>query len=203
MKKNLNRFGLGSLLFVLLAFSPQLMEIPDKPEDISPLLIGEKIPNTKIYDLENKGLNINDLIAQKPSILIFFRGGWCPFCNKQLAAIQDIKPKLEKLGYQIIAISPDKPEGMKKTLDKNQLDYTLLSDYTMEASLALGIAFKSSKYQDLLEKSSGQKHHLLPVPAVFIVDQTGKILFEYINPNYQERLNPKLLLVAAELALEK
>lgn len=202
MKKTPNLLGLYGLLLTLTAFSFRWIEIPEKPEDISPLLIGEKIPAVKLSDLENKSLLLNDLIAQKPSILIFYRGGWCPFCNKQLAGIQDVKANIEKLGYQIIAVSPDKPEEMKKTLDKNELSYTLLSDYTMEASLAFGIAFKSSKYQDMLEKVSGQKHHLLPVPAVFVLDKNGKIKFEYINPNYQDRLNPKLLLTAAELALE-
>lgn len=140
------------------------------------------------------------------SVLVFYRGGWCPFCNLQLADLNKIENDLRELGYQMIAISIDKPEKLKESLDKHQLSYTLLSDNKAEASTAFGLAFKvSDDYNKMLlshnmnlEEASGEKHHILPVPAVFIVDKEGVIQFEYVNPNYKARLNSEILLKVAE-----
>lgn len=192
-----------ALIVFLGSFTFYLSELPTKPEDISPLLIGESIPQVKLNTMENKSVSLNELVSQKPTVLIFYRGGWCPYCNKQLSGIREVEESLKKLGYQIIALSPDKSEDLKNTMDKNQLSYTLLSDSKMEVSKAFGLAYvqTNEKYKELLEKSSGETHHLLPVPAVFVLNKEGRIKFEYINPDYKERLHPKLLLLAAELAL--
>jgi peroxiredoxin len=95
---------------------------------------------------------------------------------------------------------------LKTTLDKNELTYTLLSDAPMTAAKAFGIAFKMSdeavenylSYGIDLEKDSGYDHHLLPAPAVFVVDQKGMIKFSYVNPNYKERIDGGILLAAAK-----
>lgn len=180
---------------------PASYMIPQKPEDISPLLIGEKIPMVSLLDANGKSFNLNASITEKPTILIFYRGGWCPYCSKQLSGLQDIAPDLEKTGYQIIAISTDQPEGLKQSAMKEKLSYTLLSDSDMEASKQFGIAFKAPKaYWEMLPKTTGGKDTdlLLPVPSVFILDQKGVIQFEYINPDFKQRLNPELLKSVAQ-----
>ena len=205
MKNIINTKKLIFLLSILLitgAFTLDRTNVPDKPEDISPLLIGENIPEVSLKNLDGKIVSLNKIVKEKPTILIFYRGGWCPFCNRQLSGIQEIEGDIQKLGYQILAVSPDKAENLKKTIDKNELKYTLLSDSKMEVCQAFGIAYINSKYGEMLVKASGEEHHMLPVPTVMVLDKDGKIKFEYINPNYKERLNPKLLLLAAELALK-
>lgn len=115
------------------------------------------------------------------------------------------------MGYRILAISPDRPEKMNEIVEKHDLTYTLLSDHTMEASRAFGIAYRVDdatllKYKMFgvnLEDASGETHHLLPVPAVFIVGTDGIIKFGYANPNYKVRLPPGDLLDAARAALEE
>ena len=128
----------------------------------------------------------------------------------QLGQLQNIEPQLIQLGYQIIAINPDKPAKLGQAIQKYKLSYLLLSDSTMVGAQAFGIAFivdekTLERYKNLgidLEVASGGKHYLLPVPAVFIVGTDGIIKFEYVNLNYKVRINPDLLLIAAKASLE-
>lgn len=168
--------------------------------DICPLKIGEQVPATLVKDIDNKTVNLNS-VCQKPTVLIFFRGGWCPYCKKHLSAIQEAKEEIEKLGYQIIAITPDQISKLPKTIRKKDLEYTLLSDSKIEATKAFGLAFKVDdktirrykKFNINLEKWSGEKHNNLPVPAVYIIKK-GEVLFNYVNPNYKHRLKAETLI---------
>ncbi|GAB4021031.1 peroxiredoxin-like family protein [Spirosoma koreense] len=178
-------------------------DIPQKPEDISPLLIGETIPDVRLQSVSGQLVSLPNEVAKKPTVLVFYRGGWCPFCNRQLAELRTLEADLKKMGYQLIAVSTDSPENLKVSLDKHQLNYTLLSDADVAAAKAFGLAFKApDAYRSTLEKGSGGKNteQLLPVPAVFLLDQKGVIKFEYINPNFKERMSAKLLKAAAETA---
>src|SRR5262245_9715985 len=89
--------------------------VPLKPEDISPLLVGETIPVATLPDAQNKPTDLQALIAKKPTILVFYRGGWCPYCNKQLAGLQQIEKDLTDMGYQLIAVSTDSPDNLQQT----------------------------------------------------------------------------------------
>lgn len=104
------------------------------------------------------------------------------------------------MGYQILAVSTDSPENLTQSANKQKLTYTLLSDADLAVSKKFGIAFKSPKsYDQFLPETSAGKNvdKLLPVPSVFILNKKGSICFEYINPNFKERLNPALLKAAA------
>ncbi|WP_298734162.1 peroxiredoxin-like family protein [uncultured Chitinophaga sp.] len=179
---------------------PMSYMIPQKPEDISPLLNGEKIPMAMLPDASGKMIDLNKTVSQKPTVLIVYRGGWCPYCSKQLSGLQEAAPELEQLGYQLIAVSTDAPAGLSQSASKEKLTYTLLSDADLSLSKQLGIAFKAPKaYWEMLPKTTGGKDSdlLLPVPAVYILDRAGVIRFEYINPDFKQRLNPALLKAAA------
>lgn len=178
----------------------EMTAIPEKPEDISPLLIGESIPQITLSNADGKTTDVNKMLAQKPVILIFYRGGWCPYCSAQLSGLTDIEADLKKTGYDIVAISTDSPENLKQTEMKQKPDYILLSDANLDIAMKFGIAFKAPvEYGDMILKSSGNKNtgKLLPVPSVFILDKKGKIKFEYISPNFKERISPNLLKAAA------
>ena len=170
--------------------------IPQLASDVSPLLIGEKTPDLSVQNTSNDEVRIQALFGIKPTVLIFYRGGWCPYCNLHLAELQGIEQEILKEGYQIVAISPDSPENLKKSIEKNKIDYQLFSDANMELSRAFGIAFAVSEAsKERLNISSGGKNPgMLPVPSVFVVNQKGDILFEYINPDYKMRLKGNLLL---------
>jgi peroxiredoxin len=116
---------------------------------------------------------------------------------------------LKNLNVQLLAISPDQPSKLKETIDKHKMGFVLLSDSDMIAARSFRVAYKLDdatlaelkKYNIDVEEASGQKHHLLPVPAVFLVATNVLIQFEYVNPDYKVRLDPDLLLAAAKIML--
>ena len=185
-------------------------KVPNDAQDICPILTGQSLPKTTLKTADNKSFDLNAAVAETPTILIFYRGGWCLYCNIQLAQLQEIESELVQLGFQIIAVSPDRPKILKTHAEKKGLKYRLLSDSDMAAAKALGIAYKVDetiitkykKYDMDLESDSGQKHHLLPVPAVFVIGTDGVIQFSYVNPNYKVRIDPGLLVEAAKAAIK-
>lgn len=131
-----NIFKIVTLLFSVISFA----QIADKAENVSPLLIGEKIPNVVLHDANGKEVKTKDIFDKK-TVVVVYRGGWCPYCNSQLADMQEIEKDIIALGYQVVAISPDAPSFLKQTLDKKELQYQLYSDSEGVFSQAVGIAF--------------------------------------------------------------
>ena len=198
----------AALLTLSLTLGPTALAqtlIPDAAEKVTPLAVGSKVPKVSVTTLEGKVVDFPKLLSAQPTVLIFYRGGWCPFCNRQMSGLQSIEGELKKLGYRIIAVSPDRPEELKKSLGKHKLTYQLLSDSPMEAAKAFGVAFRVddgtlAKYKGFgidLEVASGQKHHYLPVPSVFLIGTDGVIKFRSSNPDYKVRLSNEDLLAAA------
>lgn len=191
--------------------SDSMQGIAPSADQIRPLLLGSAMPDAAMQTVDGKSTTLKDQVNSKPTVLVFYRGGWCPYCNTQLSELRKIRKPLEDMGYQMIAISPDLPDELTKTLDKDQLDYTLLSDSTAEALKAFGIAFRVDdatieKYKGYgidLEKSSGQNHHALPVPSVFIVDGMGVLQFSYSHPDYKIRVPGKVVLAAAQAIADR
>ena len=166
-------------------------QLPKNPEDVQPLQVGERIPDVKVKTIDGNLVDLVTLLKQKPTILVFYRGGWCPYCNQHLAEMADYEEKILEMGYQIVAVSPDTPENLSKTLDKNDINYTLLSDSRGELIKAMGIAYKATfLYESIRSKgATGEKLDLLPVPSLFVVNQKGVIQYEYVNPDYKVRMS--------------
>ena len=180
--------------------SERMQVYPQRAEDISPLLIGERIPAMILTDAAGKSVQMEKLFSEKPTILIFYRGGWCPYCNQQLSGLQEIEKEIIGLGYQIIAVSTDKPENLKASIEKGNLTYRLLSDADLALSKGMGIVFKApTAYHKLLPETTGGKNSdmLLPVPSVFILNKKGEIRFEFIEPDFKERMSSELLMAVA------
>lgn len=171
-------------------------KIANKAEDISPLLIGEVIPNSKVINQNGEAIMLNDKIKDKPTVLVFYRGGWCPYCNTQLSALATVEKEVIDLGYQIIAISPDSYENLSSTVNDRQLNYTIYSDSKGTLIQELGIAFTASSAtkEYISDKTIGEITEIIPVPAVFVLDPKGKIIFEYLSPDHTKRITSGLLL---------
>lgn len=184
------------LLISLSTMAQQSGNVPQQATDIAPLLIGEKALEISLVNIKGDEVKLAIQLAIQPTVLIFYRGGWCPYCNLHLAELQGIEKEILALGYQVIAISPDSPENLKASLDKHQLSYLLLSDANMELSQAFGIAYAvpEASRERLKNSSGGKNQGMLPVPSVFVINQQSEILFEYINPDYKKRLKGSLLL---------
>lgn len=127
-----------------------------------------------------------------------------------MGQLQEIEPKLVDLGYQIIAVSADRPSKMQETYSKHKFQYKIYSDSSANAAAAFGLAYRVeddyvSKLKGFgmdLQAASGTPENILPVPAVFIIDPDGTIKFEYVNPTYQIRIHPDVLLAAAKAEKE-
>jgi peroxiredoxin len=164
---------------------------------------GDVIPDVSVKDANGTAVKLRDAVKTKPAVVIFYRGGWCPYCTRHLMALAGVEKEIAEAGYQILAISADKPAKLAETPDRDKLAYTLLSDASMEAAKDFGITFKvpdelvakyKNEYQIDIEAASGETHHILPHPAVFLVDKEGIIRFVHINEDYKVRLDPAKIL---------
>lgn len=189
--------------------APAAAAVPGDAKETSPLAVGATVPDIVVKDADGADVKLRDRFAQKPTVLIYYRGGWCPFCTIQLGALKAIEDRIADAGYQILAVSADKPQKLAESRQKHAMKYELLSDASMEGARAMGIAFENthayvSKLQAKgmdLEEASGHDHHQLPVPSVFLVDTSGTIRFAHSDPNYKVRLDgEKLVAEVAKLA---
>jgi peroxiredoxin len=165
--------------------------LADAPEQVTPLAVGAVAP-TRVLAAQNGSFDLGEVISHRPAILVFYRANWCSLGKRALAELRDSSLIYENLGFQVIAISADTPESLGPAIEKNRLNYTLLSDRTLSLSAAYGIAFRAPK--DLVD-SYARKGISLPsvpgeqgvagllVPTVFIVDGNGVIRWVYSNPN--------------------
>lgn len=182
---------------------------PRDPHDVKPLTAGVDAPAFSARTVAGERYQFDPRSLRQPVLLIFYRGGWCPYCNAHLGQLRTAQPKLAKLGYEVLFLSADRPELLRSSLKEKDLPYTILSDAEMRAARAFGIAFRVDdetvkRYKEWnvdLEKASGQTHHELPVPAVFVIDRTGTIRFAHWNPDYKVRISAEELLAAATAAL--
>ena len=170
--------------------------------EVKPLEAGAMLPDVSVRTVTGEVFSLKEAVAEKPAVLIFYRGGWCPYCTRHLMAMQEIEEKILGQGYQIFAISPDRPEKLAETLEAQELGYTLLSDADMVAAKAFGLAFEVDEktraaykgYGIDLVEASGRTHYLLPVPAVYVVSKAGVITYAFAEEDYKVRLEPEALL---------
>ncbi len=191
--------------------------VPSTATGIQPLAEGDPAPYFSVETVDNEPFDFDPRKLERPVVLISFRGGWCPFCNTHLSELRHVLPEINKMGIDVLFLSGDRPELLYRSLSRETqgdiaaLGYTILSDANAQAAIALGIAFKASdktiqrrleKGQDI-ERSSMQRHGVLPVPAVFAISREGKITFAYANADYKVRLpNDELLAAAARLVAQ-
>jgi peroxiredoxin len=182
----------------------------DDAKSVQPLMESEEVPDGNLKTIDGKEVELKTLTDSKLTVIIFYRGGWCPFCNMQMSQLIEIEPKLKDIGYQILAITPDSPESLRETMKRVPINYTLLSDSSMEVTRRFGLAYRVDKetlaamkaHGADLEKRTGNSLHLLPVPAAYVVNRWGQIQFVYYNKDYRVRVKPEKLLEAAEEAVK-
>ncbi|MDA3960439.1 MAG: peroxiredoxin-like family protein [Planctomycetota bacterium] len=176
-----------------------------------PLAVGDPLPALTLTDAGGTAVNLRAAVAEQPVVLIFYRGGWCPYCNTHLAELGAGHEQIAATGWQVIAISPDAPEQLAATNNKHHLPYRLLSDADASAIRAFGLAFtvdeatrdKYRGYNIDLEAASGHSHYQLPHPAVYLVDQSGTIRYAHHNQDYKQRLSLAQVLSAIGAAMDQ
>lgn len=186
-------------------------ELAPAPDQVRPILPGSALPDIVLLTLDGTPAALRTQVGAKPAIPVFYRGGWCPYCNLQLSRLRLIQKNVEALGYRTIAISPDRPEELRKTLGKDALAYTLLSDGKAHVMKAFGIGYRVdaktmaqyTRYGIDLGAASGQATPALQVPSVLIVDGHGELQFSYAHPDYRVRIPATVVLAAAKAIAER
>lgn len=189
------------------AYGPSsLASVASSPAEAKPLQVGDRAPGFTVKHADGTPFTFVPGRLARPQVFIFYRGGWCPYCNTQLADLHEVEPKLRKSGFDVSFLSTDQPIRLYTSPKEKDLPYSLLSDSHLEAAQAFHIAYhvddatyaKLLQYGVDLESSTGTTLHQLPVPSVFIVDKSGTIRFAYSNPDYTVRLKADDLWMAAE-----
>ena len=166
----------------------------EKPEG---LFINSKAPDFKAKDHRGNEIALKDLKKKGPVVIIFYRGYWCPYGSKELQKLQDSLALIEEKGGQLIAITPEKGEGVTKTLEKTKASYTIITDDDMRIIRAYDVAYHVddktiARYKmaniDLVA-NSGQKPGsvFLPANAVYIVGKDGEIKYRFFDPDYRNQ----------------
>jgi peroxiredoxin len=206
---------ISAMLLLLFAGSApaqsQRTDIHPDAGDVQPLLPGMQAPSFDVLSVEGEPVHFDPSKMDKPLVLSFFRGGWCPYCNLHLAEMRKTEGELRELGFAIWFISIDRPEVLYASLDQPDIGYTILSDSKLDATRSFGLAFRVSnetvekylKWDIDLEGASGETHHVLPAPSTFIISDEGIIRFQYTNPDYAVRLHPDVLLAAARASKQE
>lgn len=185
-------------------------DVADSAREVHPLLLSEAVPAVTVLDSQGAPHPLPELIHGKPTALLFYFGGWCPYCVLQLSGLRHIQQHLRALGYEVIAISPDSPEAIRKTQQLLGLEYRLLSDPDATAAQAFGIAYRVSAEDagQIAQGATGEVEDspqgptVLPVPSMFVVDAAGVVQFSYVNPDYRRRVPHDVVLAAAVAVIE-
>ncbi|MCX6953511.1 MAG: peroxiredoxin-like family protein [Verrucomicrobia bacterium] len=206
------------LLSALLAFAPfaspaaraATPTIAASAPNARPLAVGDLAPDARVRTSDGTELSLAAVLAEKPTVLVFYRGGWCPYCNRQLAELAAFEARFLELGLQIVALSTDAPAGLAPTAAKDKVAYRLLSDRAMSAASAYGVAFRVDaatveKYRgfkiDLAPIPGEPDARWLPVPTVWVIGRDRVIRFVASDPDFKVRLPAAQLLEAARQAL--
>lgn len=192
-------------IMATLAAVTAIADVPNDPYQVRPLSVGSRAPAFAAQTVEGKLRSFGPDSYQKPTIVIFYRGGWCPYCNTQLSDLHTVEPKLRARGFEIVFMSTDQPQLLYSSLKATDIHYTLLSDSHLQAAQAFHVAYhvndatlaKMREYGVDLESTTGTTLHELPVPSVFIIDTSGTIRYVYSNPDYKIRLGADALWAAA------
>ena len=185
-------------------------EVYSDASQVRPLLPGSEIPAFKLLDVSGESINVDPGHLEKPIVLTFYRGGWCPYCNLHLAELRHAEERLRELGFAVWFVSPDRPELLAEGEDAAQ-GYRLLSDADASVTEAFGVAFRlddetNSQYREFgvnLDERSGVANQVLPVASTFLIGSDGIVQFTYANPDYTVRLAPEVLVAAAEAYVEQ
>lgn len=177
-------------------------------ENTRPLAVGAKVPSAPLTAPDGSTLDLRELVLAQPSVIIVYRGGWCPYCNTHLGELATIEAELAELGFRVIAFSPEQASTLAAATKENPPEHgrLLLSDRAMHASAAMGLAFQlpaaiHQRYLaaglDLAPIPGSPDQHWLPVPAAYVVDRQGVITFAFTDADIKQRVDVQELLAAA------
>ena len=167
-----------------------------KVKEAKGLKVGSQAPDFSASDLNDHVFSLTSALEKGPVVLIFYRGQWCPFCNKHLKALEKNLEKIYKKGASVVAVSPEKSEFLKRTADKTKASFSLLYDEDYKIAEAFDVVFRPTKFERAiynkilkadLKNAHSDESQQLPIPATFIISKDGKITWRHFDPDYKKR----------------
>jgi peroxiredoxin len=168
------------------------------------MLVGNRAPDFTLSNATGAPVSLYDVLKHGPVVLNFYRGGWCPFCSLELHALQSILPDMRALGANLIGVSPETPDNSLSTVEKQQLEFEVLSDKGNRVARDYGLLF--AVYEEMrplylewgfdLPAVNGDDSWEIPVPATYVIDTHGIIRAGYVNKDYTKRMEPDDILAA-------
>jgi len=170
------------------------------------LQIGQKVENFSLANHNGENIELADLLKKGPVIISFYRGGWCPYCNLELKALNDYLAQFKTQSAQLVAISPQLPDETLSTAQKNDLEFDVLSDISNKVAEQFGLLFTLDERIQALytqfgidfEHYYGDKSFKLPLPATYVINQEGVITYAFLNEDYTLRAEPTDIMAALE-----
>ena len=157
---------------------------------------GDKAPDFTLRDQKGDEVNLYQLLKKGPVVLKWYRGGWCPLCNLELKNLADRTAEINQLGATLVAISPELPDKSLSTIEKNNIPFTVVSDANNEVGRKYDLVYKlddetANRYESSfgLSQYNGNSNAEVPLPATYIIDQSGIIRYAFVNPDYKKRAN--------------
>ena len=180
------------LVFASLLIMVNTVVAQEAPEG---LFISSKAPDFKAKDQHGKEVRLKDLLKEGKVVLVFYRGQWCPYCNRELSRLQDSLQLIKDKGATVIAVSPEKPENISKTVEKTKAAYSILYDEGLKIMKAYDVEFEVpentiTRYRNSgldIEKNNGNNGKYLPVPAIYIIDKESTVTYRFFEPDYKKR----------------
>ncbi|MBX2863222.1 MAG: AhpC/TSA family protein [Leptolyngbyaceae cyanobacterium MAG.088] len=172
------------------------------------LTVGDTAPNFELPDATGKVVRLSELLKQGPVVINFYRGEWCPYCNLELRAFQNLLPDFKQAGATLVAISPELPDHSLSVTEKHNLEFAVLSDVGNKISRQYGLVFTLDKTLQPIYKNfgidipanNGDDSYELPMPATYVIDRSRRIRYAFAEADYTQRAEPQdVLAVVREL----
>ncbi|MCH7517136.1 MAG: AhpC/TSA family protein [Bacteroidetes bacterium] len=173
---------------------------------------GDEIPQINLPNAVGKTIDVNSMLKDGPVVISFYRGAWCPYCNLELNALQQILPEIKSLDAQLIAISPNTPDNSISSIEKHGLEFEVLTDAGNKIAKEFRLVFNLAEdlrpiYQQFnfdITNYNGDESWELPIPATYIVNTDGKIVHSFVNADYTQRMEPtEIIRKLKELTVQK
>jgi peroxiredoxin len=166
------------------------------------LAVGSRAPAFELLNHNGKPVSSADLLSRGRLVVCFFRGRWCPFCVGQLEAMNLILPAIEQAGASLLAISPQTVQQSFLMADQHKLQFPLLSDTGNKVARQFGLVYRVPDDQEAIYRrafvnlpfANGDESWELPIPATFILDRDGTVLYTSSNEDYTDRPEPSEIL---------
>lgn len=189
---------------ILDAFGKSIEDLKTGKFEENSIQIGDQIPEFSLPNALGKIVSSEEILKNEKIVLAFYRGGWCPYCNLELKFLQDSLIRIKNKGAALIAVSPQSPDHSLSMIEKNNLEFEVLTDIDNNFAKKLGIVFQLQDFVLPYYKGLGiflsdfnkNNDNTLPIPAVFVVDENRVVTYRFLDVNYMNRVDVEKLIEA-------